>query len=1139
MRVYIAEAERPAAQDLLDDAFHGKLDFLVGGASLLDRDRMLDAETAELEVSIHVWRGDGYYHLPICPLASAETRVSFAGDIASGISLLIEGRPACTFFVPESTPSRIDSPHAIFFGDLEIACFVGLEACDRLSVLGNRTIRELPATFRRFGFTRLDLVWCRYLRDVHALSNRSDLDRLEIGLCPDLNDIKFLGMLQSLRHLTFAESGKGADLSNLSGLTALAELNLSRSEHVADLSPISRLTRLTTLNLSGCRSIASVRHLGDLERLSCLNLAGCERVTEIAPVAGLPQLRSLGLSQCKSIRDLHLLSTMHGLTSLSLRSLDQLESLSCLQEARQLESLDLSHCDNLTNWSALSSFAALRSLGLGGCSDMRDLRAIGQLGELTRLDLSQSPATDLVPLAGLHRLTWLSLDWCESLTDLSALSGLTSLMELDLEACESLSDLNPLASLTRLERLNLGQCKNVEDLAPLASLTRLTSLGLGNCAKIKDLAPLAGLADLRTLELDGNSGIWTLGPLAKLGNLRTLSLGGCSRIRDLDPLAGLVNLRSLDLRRASAIQSIRALRALRGLRSLNLNGCEKLVDIDSLTGLTALSELDLSKCKSLAYLPNIANLTRLRHVELKECSELAAVVALPDTDRIDSLDLSSCDSLTGVQGLAGLRGLTKLNLSYCTSLAEIGPLAALSRLEVLDLHSCESIVDLSPLAGHSALKELNLKDCHAVRDFDVLAACPKLRDLGEDMDPELKASVLAPCATKRNDKPFVKENIRRWVGVAKRAKNPSLLFPRLARAIALGKGTAWAIAAMVDLIRAGRARSDLDAPTWEETLRSCSEAGDPGFRDPLEAAVNGYGPVADGGALLRAMLGVLHEVPERAREWASSLVERPLDSVKTTALGRELAPAICLFYTRIGDDSGVREWLERATNRSAPVWRDRIYLALFKHDIQQNRVGNARLRLREIETAPIRDAALEELARHLAASAPEEAGHDLDAIVDSVRRARMARELATSPEFTASLPAVYRLLLALGQEPAALAELLGELAEAHPDSAFVGELGRQVLPSPASFGLAAIVRELLDHQEVQALIGRGARARRFTEGLLADDGQLKGILVQGLLQKLVAGGLIDSDDVPALGLALGESVAADGAAGAESRGDGL
>ena len=119
--------------------------------------------------------------------------------------------------------------------------------------------------------------------------------------------------------------------------------------------------------------------------------------------------------------------------------------------------------------------------------------------EVEGVDLVDTQANDLTPLAGLKNLRWLAIRGTP-VSDLTLLARLTGLKELELEYTQ-VSDLTPLAKLASLEVLFLSNTQ-VSDITPLAKLTSLQELYLDG-TPVSDITPLATLTSLRELYLEG------------------------------------------------------------------------------------------------------------------------------------------------------------------------------------------------------------------------------------------------------------------------------------------------------------------------------------------------------------------------------------------------------------------------------------------------------------------------------------------------------------------------------------------------------------------------------------------------------------------------------------------------------------
>ncbi len=127
---------------------------------------------------------------------------------------------------------------------------------------------------------------------------------------------------------------------------------------------------------------------------------------------------------------------------------------------------------------------------------VRGLSFLARLPNLRELRLGEADVADLSALAGLAKLTVLSLS--APTGDLSPLGGLTNLKLLELFLMP-ISDLSPLKKMRNLKKLELNS-DELSDLSALADLTNLEELTLRG-AKIRNLSPLTNLQNLKELDL--------------------------------------------------------------------------------------------------------------------------------------------------------------------------------------------------------------------------------------------------------------------------------------------------------------------------------------------------------------------------------------------------------------------------------------------------------------------------------------------------------------------------------------------------------------------------------------------------------------------------------------------------------------
>ena len=230
---------------------------------------------------------------------------------------------------------------------------------------------------------------------------------------------------------------------------------------------------------------------------------------------------------------------------------------------------------------------------------------------LEKFEIHHTKISDLTPLSGLTKLTWLRM------------------------AANQISNISPLAGLTNLEFLDLWQ-NNVSDITPLSGLTNLTGLSLG-LNQITDISPLAELTNLRGLTLNDNQLTDTeLNHLTTLTNLTSLSLGS-NQLTDISPLSGLTNLTSLSLD-SNQLTDISPLSGLTNLTRLYLYS-NQITDISPLSGLTNLTRL-LLYSNQLTDIKPLAKLTNLTHLELhgNQISDVSPLTELTNLERLTVYD---------------------------------------------------------------------------------------------------------------------------------------------------------------------------------------------------------------------------------------------------------------------------------------------------------------------------------------------------------------------------------------------------------------------------------------------------------------------------------------------------------------------
>ena len=353
------------------------------------------------------------------------------------------------------------------------------------------------------------------------------------------------------------------------------------------------------------------------------------------------------------------------------------------RELARLTSLEVEAA--VADLSGLNSAHALTSLVLPA-GNVDDLMPLAGLAKLTRLDAPENRIVDLAALAGMTRLTHVALQG-NRIESIEPLARLAALRQLQLQH-NAIADISPLAGLTELASLLLYQ-NRIADVSPLRGLHALVWLALDD-NDIDDLTPLAGLTGLRTLWASGNR-LHDITPLSGLTALEDLDLSD-NEVADIAGLAGLTALKGLRLA-ANDITDLSALAGLVAIKSLGLRD-NRIADVSSLAGLVALEELRLES-NDVTDISPLAGLDRLRLLSLAD-NDIVDISALINLDVLEELNLAR-NFIADVTPLAGLVALAMLDLRY-NAVADITPLSALTELRTLRI-GYNRIADLSPIAG--------------------------------------------------------------------------------------------------------------------------------------------------------------------------------------------------------------------------------------------------------------------------------------------------------------------------------------------------------------------------------------------------------------------------------------------------------
>lgn len=282
--------------------------------------------------------------------------------------------------------------------------------------------------------------------------------------------------------------------SYLSGLTSLTSLRIT-TENADTIDAITGLTRLTTLALDDRdTSVMSNAALNNMTGLTCLrltkSLSALTRLQSLTVYRSHARLTDTDLASHTNLTELETgINTMTGcITRLPL--LTSVTLFSC----RDVTDDDLGRLTNLTQLTLIRDGRHISHQGLS------------HLTNLTRLGLCNCPRVTGKTLAGLPRLTELSLGHTNvqsTRDDWTVIGPRIKVLILGLNAHDPIYPCGDQLSLfSRLVHLNMGIRHDVSD-DDITSLTQLQQLSLQSNTIISD-ASVSRLTNLHTLNMGGN-----------------------------------------------------------------------------------------------------------------------------------------------------------------------------------------------------------------------------------------------------------------------------------------------------------------------------------------------------------------------------------------------------------------------------------------------------------------------------------------------------------------------------------------------------------------------------------------------------------------------------------------------------------
>lgn len=662
---------------------------------------------------------------------------------------------------------------------------------------------------------------------------------------------------------------------------------------------------------------------------------------------------------------------------LGLFNWDSIDDLRALSARTQLRSLSLAYCDSIIGILPLAALEKLESLDLSGLRRLENVDYV----------LGQTPGV----AKGCGLIRRLVLNGCEELRDIGPLKGCRELAFLDLSSCRAITDIEALRGLPVLKGLNLFQCAAIADFSPLSSLTALEDLTVSGHGGFNDLSILSGLYRLRELDLS-RAQMWGTPPSA----------------RHLNELAGLHDLRVLEAKDWDNLSDIGVTAGMRKLEIANFSGCSALTDITPLAGLPELSDVCIEGCRSLENLEPLGTLPKLR--------------SLSGFRSDGDVDLSGCEVLERLDVVSDFPWLAELNLKACQAVRDLSPLARAKNLKSLSLEACTGVSQLDSLSGLKRLTKLNLHGAKRVKNLEPLRRVESLAKLECDFHPAIVTDIIAHAAWCRRDISAIKQHGLSWLTEALSCEKESGsefqdLITTLCCAFSL-LGESPLVQPLEELLDR---HAEFSSAPWKAWFGGIlKESGFDLYQRRVERV-----PVSK--ILAGAVGGACATLPIQEHfqwscQWLAGLEKERLADAKSLL---SVAPEICLAYVRAGESDALARWLECFTDPSDPGALDPVHSAFAKFQLAREDFDAAYNHIVVVASPALRDPILSEFVDLVADRDEDRASGCLLLIENHSLRSELAKRLAVKP--AASEISVHRCIVAMGESPQALAELISAM----------------------------------------------------------------------------------------------------------------
>jgi hypothetical protein len=583
----------------------------------------------------------------------------------------------------------------------------------------------------------------------------------------------------------------------------------------------------------------------------------------------------------------------------------------------------------------------------------------------------------------------------------------------------------------------------------LHEFNNLNGLILGQWFELSSLDDLKNLPNLRFLKIE------SLGKLENFGIennklLDTIIIHDCDKISQL-PLTSnenkITSLKIFSCKNLFSIEGIEKFESLLKLTLFELN----IKNLDGICELKNLELLDIRKSIQIESFDFLAHLKKLKilaigtnaypfYVKRNEfIKNLSNLNFLNENTNLSKLIAQGLENVTNINALLNLNKLKLVNLDGCKSLKDAQVLSKLNDLEYLSIRECSSLRELPIFPEKSKIKKIEAEECLRINSLEPLRGATNLIEIN-GLNPEHAAELLANASYKRHDINYIQNNLCQWIKIFIEISQDELFHEKfaisLAKAFSLLKNSSSLDDFEKHIINCNR----LTSAPWKAWFGGTLKES--GFE--LYCQRVGRVPIAKmaAGAIGGVCITLPHtEHHDWSRQWLLALESTRLHDAKSL---QSIAPEICLAYARAGFTESLYRWLEVFTDPSDPGALDSVHAALAKFELISDKPKAAEAHIFAIKTPRLRDPVLADLISFYTASNADLASAHLLLIDTPLIRRELAKTLVVLPEFAKSEIALHRLVVAMGDSPVALGELISLLPVSSSPSKLIQKISESL-----------------------------------------------------------------------------------------------